>query len=141
MTIETAMFSYLSGKSTITDIVSTRIYATIAPSSVVYPHITFKILAEAPEHDMEGAIGLTRVLMQLDAWAFNVAERQNIAEALRKALDGFTGLMGSEELVIRQCLMENRTTFDEPDPHGRNLPVFRSSLDFAIWHVESLPTL
>jgi hypothetical protein len=141
MTIETALFSYLSTKPEITALVNTRIYATIAPSSVTFPFITFKILSEASEHDMGGAVGLTRVLVQLDAWAYEVSERQAIAEALRNVLDGFKDLMGTEQLDVRNCFMENRTTFEEPDKHGKNLPVHRSSIDFSIWHVESLPTL
>lgn len=141
MTIETALFSYLSTKPEITALVSTRVYATIAPSSITFPLITFRILSEAPEHDTGGAVGLTRVLMQIDVWAYIVSERQNISEAIRNVLDGFVGLMGTEQLDVRNCFLENRTTFEEPDKHGKNLPVHRSSMDFSIWHVESLPTL
>lgn len=141
MTIETAFFNHVSTTVAITSLVGTRVYATIAPSSVTYPHITFKVNSDAPEHHMAGAAGLTRVLLQVDAWAYVVSERQAISEALRNALDGFKGLMGTEQLDVRSCFLENRNTFEEPDPQGRNLPVHRTSMDFSIWHVESLPTL
>ena len=84
---------------------------------------------------------MTNVLVQIDAWAFLVAERQAIGEAIRNALDGFVGDLGAENLVIRNCFLRNRTTFEEPDKQGKNLPVHRSSLDFSIWHEQSLPTL
>ena len=141
MGIETALFSYLSNKAAITAEVSTRIYATVAPSSVTFPYITYEIISEDHEHEMDGAAGLTNVLVQLDAWARLVSERQDIGEALRNALDGFTGQMGTENLEIRNCFLENRTTFEETDKEGKNLPVHRSSLDFSIWHEETLPTL
>lgn len=141
MGIETALFSYLSTKPIITAEVGTRIYATVAPSAVTYPFITFEIISEDPDHYMQGASNLTNVLVQIDAWAFLVAERQSIGEAIRNALDGFVGNLGAENLVIRNCFLRNRTTFEEPDKQGKNLPVHRSSLDFSIWHEQSLPTL
>ena len=141
MTIETAFFSYTSTKAAITALVSTRIYATVAPSSPTYPYITFQIISNQPEHYMAGAEGLTNVRLQADAWSFSVAEQQAISEALRNALDGFVGLMGTENLDVRSCFLDSRNTFEEPDKQGKNLPVHRASLDFSIWHKESVPTL
>ncbi len=141
MTIESAFYNHMSNKASITALVSTRIYASVAPSSVTYPFITFKVVSDVPEHDMGGAVGLTHVLLQVDAWALLVSERQSISEAVRNALDGFTGDLGAENLKIRNCFLDNRNSFEEPDKHGKNLPVHRASLDFSIWHVESVPTL
>lgn len=141
MTIETALYSHLSTQAGITALVSNRIYATVPPSSPTYPFITFQIFSNAPEHHMGGAAGLTVVKLQIDAWAFLVQEQQDISEAIRNELDGFRGAMGTELLAIRNCFLETRNTFEEPDKQGKNLPVHRASLDFSIWHVESLPTL
>lgn len=141
MTIETAFFSYTSTKASIIALVGTRIYASVAPSAPTYPYITFQVISNNPEHYMQGASGITSVQLQVDAWAFLVSEQQAISEVLRNALDGFKGLMGTELLDIRKCFLENRNTFEEPDKQGKNLPVHRASLDFTIWHVESLPTL
>ena len=141
MTIETALYSHLSTQVGITAIVGTRIYATVPPSSPTFPFITFQVFSDVPEHHMDGAVGLTRVLMNIEVWAFVVAEQQAISEALRNELDGFRGAMGTEVLQVRNCFMENRNSFQEPDKQGKNLPVHRSSLDFSIWHEESLPTL
>ena len=141
MSIATAMFSHLSSQAGITALVGTRVYATVPPSDPTYPFITFQVFSDAPEHHMGGAVGLTIVKMQIDAWAFLVQEQQDISEAIRNALDGFRGLMGTELLDVRHCFLESRNTFQEPDKQGKNLPVHRASVDFSIWHVESLPTL
>jgi len=141
MTIETAFFSYTSTKASITALVGTRIYASAPPSSPTYPYVTFKKISDQPNHYMAGAVGLATVLLQVDVWAFLVQERQDISEAFRNALDGYTGVMGAENLDIRNCFLDNRSSFEEPDKQGKNLPVHRASLDFSIWHVESLPTL
>ncbi len=141
MTVETALFNYLSNEAGMTALVNTRIYASTPPSSPVYPFVTFQVLNNQPAHHMGGAVGLTEVLMQIDAWAFLVSEQQSISEALRNLLDGFRGQMGTELLEVRKCFLETRNTFQEPDKQGKNLPVHRASLDFSIWHEESLPTL
>jgi hypothetical protein len=141
MTIETALFSYLSTEAGMTTLVSTRIYASSPPSSPTYPFVTFQIINNQPAHYMAGAVGITDVRMQIDAWAFLVSEQQAISEALRNLLDGFRGSMGTELLAVRKCFLETRNTFQEPDKQGKNLPVHRASLDFSLWHVESLPTL
>jgi hypothetical protein len=141
MTIESAIFSYLTSKVEITTLVSTRVYATVPPSAPTYPFITFTKITDQPNRDQDGSIGLAEVRLQLDAWAFIVQEQQNISEALRNVLDGFRGLMGTELLDVRRCYLETRNTFQEPDKQGKNLPVHRASLDFIIWHVETLPTL
>jgi len=141
MTIETAFYSYASTKPSITALVGTRIYASAPPSDVVYPYVTFQVISNNPEHYMQGASGITRVNLQVDAWARLVQEQQDISEAFRNALDGFKALMGTELLDIRNCFLDNRNTFEELDKLGKNLPVHRASLDFLIWHAESVPTL
>jgi len=141
MTIETAFFSYVTSKAEITNLVSTRVFASVAPSSPTYPYITFTVISNQPEHYMGGSSGLTSVRLQVDAWARLVSEQQDISEALRNVLDGYGGLMGTENLDVRMCFMENRNTFEEPDKQGKNLPVHRASIDYLIWHKESLPTL
>ena len=141
MTIETALYSELSTTAEVTAVVSTRIFPQVAPLTVPYPFIVYSVINSIPEHHMGGASALTNVSLQLDVWAETVGELITIAEVLRNDLDGFRGDMGTENLDILSCFMDTRTTFEEPDPRGRKAPVFRSSLDFTIWHVSTVPTL
>ncbi len=141
MTIETALYSELSTTSEVTAVVSTRIFPQVAPLTVPYPFIVYSVINSIPEHHAGGASTLTNVSMQIDVWAETVAELLTIVEVLRNALDGFIGDMGTENLDIQSCFMETRRTFEEPDPHGKKAPVFRSDMDFSIWHVSSVPTL
>ncbi len=141
MTIESAIYNELSTTAEITAVVSTRIYPQVAPESAAYPFITFLVVSEVPEHHMGGAAPLTRVMMQFDVWAETHAERVDIAEVLRNALDGFRGDMGTENLDIQSCFLENRSNFQESDTEGKAAPVFRTSMDFSIWHVLPVPTL
>lgn len=141
MTIESALYNELSTTAEVTAVVGTRIYPQIAPESVAYPFITYSVITDNPEHHMGGAAGLTHVTMQIDVWAETIAERVSISEVIRNDLDGRTGTMGAEALDIRSCFLINRANFIESDAEGKSAPVFRSSMDFSIWHASSLPTL
>ncbi|MCP5017108.1 MAG: DUF3168 domain-containing protein [Ketobacter sp.] len=141
MTIESAIYSHLSTKSSITALVSDRIYPQIAPNSAEYPFITYNIVTEDHDHSMGGATGLANLILQLDVWASTVPTQVSLSEALRNALDGFKGLMGSEDLDIRNCFLQNRASFFEPRTEGKEIPDYRTTLDFSIWHVETVPTL
>ena len=141
MTIESALYSHLSTKASIIALVSDRIYPQIAPNGTAYPFITFTVINEDHDHAMSGATGLANVSMQIDVWTETIADRVAVSEALRNALDGFTGDMGTEDLNIRSCFLDNRAVFQETDTEGKGQPIYRASMDFSIWHVETVPTL
>lgn len=140
MTIESALYSYLSTKASVTAVVGIRIYPQVAPDSAAYPFITYNVTNEQHDHSMGGATGLANPSIQIDVWAETVANRVAIAEVVRNALDGFRGNMGTENLNIRNCFLQNRSNFNESDGEGKT-PIYRSSMDFSIWHVETVPTL
>lgn len=141
MSIETALRSYLATKDVIIAQVSTRVFAQIAKKSASLPYITFNTITERHEHHLAGAAGLAEATIQIDVWSATLAKRDSTANAVRNALDGFTGSMGSELLKVRNCVLQNRANFMEPEGKGREKPIFRASMDFSIWHVEALPTL
>ncbi len=141
MSIGSALFSYLSNKTSITTRVSTRIYPHPAPESATYPFITYSVIGEDHQHHMAGGSGLVNVSLQVDVWATTHANRVLTQEALRNALDGYTGTMGAESLGIRSCFLHDLTELHEPDTEGSGKPITRASMDFSIWHVESVPTL
>ncbi len=139
MTIEKALFDYMSNHATITTQVSDRIYPEVAPEQTTYPFITFTINTEAHDHYMEGASGLANPNIQIDVWAGKVSDRAITTEAVRASMDGFRGLM--DDMEIRNCFLVDKTNFMEPSQEGEGKPIYRASMDFSIWHVESVPTL
>lgn len=141
MGIESALFNHLTNKASITALISDRVYNQLGPEGAAYPFITFTVLSTDHTHSMGGAVGLVNVNMQIDIWAESQIDRVTVTEAIRNALDGFKGAMGAEALSIRNCFLESYSSFTEPEIEGRQKPVFRSSMDFSIWHVETLPTL
>ena len=86
MTIESALYSYLSNKASITALVSTRIYPQVGPDSADYPFITYNVISESHDHAMQGATGLANPSMQVDVWAETIADRVDVSEALRNEI-------------------------------------------------------
>ncbi len=141
MSIEKALYGYMSGHASIIAQVGTRVYPEVAPEDTIYPFITFNVTSEAHDHSMDGATGMANPRIQIDVWAEKISDRVITAEAIRTSMDGFRGDMGDDDLNIRSCFLQDKTNFQEPTGEGKGKPVYRSSIDFSIWHVESVPTL
>ncbi len=139
MTIEKALFDYMSNHASIAGQVSDRIYPDVAPENTDYPLITFTVIAESHVHHMEGASGLVNPSIQIDVWATKVSDRAITSEAIRGAMDGFRGVM--DDIEIRNCFLIDKTNFIESPQQGEGKPVYRASIDFSIWHVEDVPQL
>lgn len=141
MSIEKALFDYLSNKSEITAFVSDRVYPDIGPEDAAYPFITITVVNENHDHHLEGASGFVNPFVQIDAWCETIDDQLKLAKAIRNSLDGYTGSMGTDSLAIRNCILTNRQSLRDNNTYGEGRPIFRSSLDFSIWHNDTVPTL
>ena len=73
MSVEAALFNYLSGISGIAAIVGTRIYPLEAPQNGAFPCITFQTISFQHTNSLEGSSGLGAARIQVNCWARNVA--------------------------------------------------------------------
>ena len=140
---EDGFYVYLQTKSSITNLVGTRIYPLRMPqrsasSDTVYPCITYQRISSRPVKHMTAAAPLQEARLQVDCWAATYASADALADALRLALDGYRGLWGSD--VIRCCHLENTMALHEEPWGGDEQGVFRMSQDYLIWHVVSVPS-
>ena len=134
-TLEESLYSYLKADAGLTALVSTRIYAMRVPQSVSFPCLTIQRISTARihTHDTSGASNLSSPRFQFDAWAATYSSAKSITDALRAALNGKTGSIGTAPyaLTIQSSLVVAETP--ELDPE---LDVFRSRSDYIIWYVE-----
>jgi len=97
--LDESIYSYLANYSGLTALVSTRIYAFQIPQGATLPCVTFQRI-DTPRtltHDSSG-IGneLANPRFQFDVWATTYASAKAINEQIRAALNGKTGLIGSQ---------------------------------------------
>ena len=133
-----ALYTRLSTTTGVTAEVSTRIYPSRAPQGAARPYLTMHRVSMPHEHHMTGAAGLTRPRVQISAWADRADQAESAAEAVRVALQGFTGTVST--VKIRQCHLDSqRDAYDPPADSG---DVGRHAVhnDYMIWHTESKPS-
>ena len=141
MSVESALYSYLTGVTGVTDVIGTRLYSDLANASgITRPFVSYFVVSENPSRHFGGPAGLKFARIQMDVWASSGPSRRAVAEALRLALDGFSGTMGAELLVVRRCALDMvRNTYVDPED-GTETPTYRATIEVEITHQESVPT-
>ena len=135
--LENGLVSYLKATAGITTLVSSRIYPFMFPDGVTMPCLVYQRI-DTPRtltHDTSGATGdLAHPRFQFDAWAETYSEVKVITDALRAALNGKTGSIGSgaNAFTIQAALVDNEAPEREPETK-----LYRGRSDYIIWHIEA----
>lgn len=116
--LQEGLYSLLSGSSSITSLVGTRIFAVDAPPDLVdaagsanYPCITYSCVGGSGDPTMI-TTGVDRQRIELNALSFNsYKEAATIRAAIRKLLDGWSQLLGDGTNVLGAILLNPGTDF------------------------------
>lgn len=118
--IEQALYSYLSNYAGLTALVSTRIYPDVCPQEPTLPYVVFQKIHDQPGYVMGGETGISDAVFQFDAVSTSSLEAKNVAEQLRQALSGFSGVMGGDESAVTVDWLELLSQHDQyTDNAGR----------------------
>ncbi len=139
MTIESGLRAYLMADSGVAALVADRIYPAPAPQGAVMPFVTWQRISGLRVQSLGGPSGLAQPTIQLDCWAETGTRNETgdgygqakaLAQAVRQALDGKTGILldGMRSAIL---LLDERDLFE-----GEARTV-RVSMDFRIWHEEA----
>ncbi|MBT8199583.1 MAG: DUF3168 domain-containing protein [Acidimicrobiia bacterium] len=133
------LWKTLQEDDAVTGIVGDRIYPLRAPSSAALPRITYERTVSGHEHHMEGSSGLTNPRFTVDCWASSSADAEDLADAVRLALDATIGqtIFGVD---VRSIFVESieDDVFFRGD--GSQKADYLSSVDFSIWYRETKPS-
>ena len=131
MPIEYAIRTKLVGAAAVTAIVGTRIHAIKLPQNATMPAITYQVVSDIPEYDMEGDAGVSTMRLQVEC---HDRERQGydayngarvLGAAVRAALSGFKGTIGSD--TIQSLFLINTRSL-----HDDGSGIFRAQMDYSI---------
>jgi hypothetical protein len=141
MSLYSGVYEYLTSVAGIQTAFGTdpRIYQGKLPDSAALPYATVQIISAAHEHYQRAAAGICNKLVQFDVWASTSESLDTCGEALRSALQGMTLDTWDDVSVKRVFLQNQRDTYEIPED-GSEVGLFRRSMDFEIWHAESIPT-
>lgn len=97
-----------------------------------FPALTCQKISGPRVASKDGPAGLAHPRMQVSCWAKSYADAKAVAEQVRLALEGFSGIMGGAGgIKVDITLLENEVDFYEPETGIYHVPV-----DFLIWHRE-----
>lgn len=133
MKIEEALRYYLNNHSEVKALVNSRIYPFHTQAAATFPFITYRRISSERliTHD-QTASGLSSPRFQFDIMADTYDDALEVAEALRNALQGYKGKMGSGTGVqVGSVLPALEQHSDEPDKKK-----YRITVDYIVTHQE-----
>lgn len=138
MSIESGIYSFLTGSAAIAVIVGDRVYPMLIEQGVDYPAITYQEISNSPEHSQDGYSGITYTRVQINCWSITAIGARNLREVVRMRMDGYAGAMGT--IVVQSCFWVGGHDIYEPQPGMEQDRRFGKSMDFMVCHVEVAPT-
>ncbi len=131
MTLEQAIFNYLSSYAGLTALVSTRVYPVTLPQGATLPAVTFMRVSSRRMRTF-GSARMGRVArVQLTVWAESYASRQAVAGQIIAALEGYDGTMGGVSGVV-VLAVQGENEIDDYEPTAK---VWQGALDFMITYL------
>ena len=131
--MEHDLATYLLADSSLQALVVDRIYWTQIPQGAERPYIILSVVSSVPDVTFAGATGLVQSRVQFDCWGSDYYEAKNVARAIDTLLNGrklTTPASGGTrfEGFFIEAERDGHDDVEAPDD------LFRTSLDFIIWH-------
>lgn len=133
--IEQALVSILRANGTVSGLVGTRIYPLTIPQDADRPAVTYQQISGPRLHTCAGPVGIVPSRFQFNCWDDSYGGADALAVAVRKALDGFSGIAATVTIPIISILGEGdlidmRGGLTRVRPQGKRM-------DFRVWFKES----
>lgn len=125
MSVETELYTRLSGYTTLTNLTSTRQHPNVLPENETMPAISWRRVSDQRVSAMGADVVNVRARFQIDCWASTYTSMRAVADAVRGALQRYSNL--STGGVIEDTYFLNQTEFYENDTG-----IHHAALDFEI---------
>lgn len=132
--IAKAIYSLLANNTSITDLVSTRIFSMVRDQPVGLPAITYQVISGIRSHDLTGPNGLVEGRIQINCFADDPLEAGELAAVVRAALNGHRG--GAAGVHIEMMLLDDQSDLPYIDPENEAQNVFAQMMDFYVLYKE-----
>ena len=132
-TIEEALRARLVADTAVAGMVGQRIYPLVAPAKAALPAIVYQRISGMRVATHDGPSELAHPRIQFACIGTTYAGAKNLANAVRVALDGYSGT--SSEVQVFVALLANEFDFFtfESDEAASTCTVL---VDFMVWHRE-----
>ena len=137
MSVGAALRTRLLAVSGVTAITSIVMQGFVSAGTAL-PYIVIHAIGGSPHGYFANAAAIGEHTYQIDAYAASGTVRDNMAEAIRNAIDGYAGLVGT--VSIRNIILDPQANTIEGLDSGRETPIFRARIDARVWFAQAVPT-
>ena len=101
MSVEETLYSILTGDSAVSALVGTRVYPLVVADGASLPAISYFRVMTQRAHAMTVPTGVTTAVFSVEGWAQTYAQMRSLGNAIRRALDGWTGTVDGLPAAMR----------------------------------------
>ena len=110
------VYSLLSNDATVSALVSTRIYPSLAIEDVAYPYIVYEQTGNNPTDDKDGVSSLDTLSYDIEIYTETLADSNTLGVAVRNVLDRYAGTVNTK---VIQSVKYNNENSGYSDDMGR----------------------
>jgi len=138
MSVKGGLAAHLKADAAVSAIVGNRVYIAPVPQAKPLPFVVFR--REGTDHirSLAGPSGLRRSEFDLMCYSTDSAEVEQLGEAVRLALDGWSGVWSS--IRVTNVFVEEMDDAEIADQEGGEEVIFQVEIPIVVWHVESVPS-
>jgi len=134
MAIAKALCTILGRAEAVTNIIGSRMSPLFLPADTELPALVYQQVGGPRDHVTAGPSGLAEPRFQITCWAATYKKADELADAVRQTLDGFSGIIDSVIVQVIHLLDESDMPGTRPD--NKALSRYGKRLDFQIGHKE-----
>lgn len=137
--IEQCLFVSLYNASSVTALVSGRIYPMEAPASRSYPYIVYRRIGGDRIGSIGGVTGMAAASILIECWGKTYASAKTLANTVRQALNGLgkdTAFGGTYSAVSYTTTLDCIWMEQESDEYDFETKTYGVLIPFKIWHQE-----
>jgi len=140
LTLLQALHVYWSGKTAVTDLVSTRIYRIKRSQQVsTLPALTYRKVSGQDELFQTGTSTLAQARIEIDCWGSTPAQAETLRDAIRDVTQRYSGTINGS-LTIVLAYFENDGEAYDPPQDASDDGTYVATIDLFVWWRPVAPT-
>ena len=124
------LVSLLTGESTISSIVGSRVYVSKAPQTATLPYIVITQMSSEEYKSLDNTGQLRALDFDIDCKADRSVEAETLGNAVRVFIQDYAGTAGSE--TIEAVLLNDESTDFEPPTDASDVGIHTVLIDVTI---------
>jgi len=132
MSLEKAVRSILTDDSTVSGLVSSRVYPQRRPQGTTVPAIVYQNVFQETNEALATQGGIKRTRLSVEVFDKTYGGTKTLRNAVESALINYTGTTQGE--TIDSLRLESSIDLEEENVPAGDFGYFRTILDFVIWH-------